>query len=128
MRTGVLYKFSSGLLLRVASLLTFEEEEEVVKKIFVILRESNSSIQNFTFNSVLEVSKHMERAGLFIPEKDELWAITNKRWDYEVYEYKDGKIVLMGLDVLIEGIQKYYNKRDKRSRELRDLLRHYRVI
>ena len=67
----------------------------------------------------------MYKVKIFFPERDELWAITNHIFPYEAYAYGNGKIALMGMSTILEGINRYYNKKDKKSRELRNVLRHY---
>lgn len=125
---GITIKVPAGYNIRVAALLKCEEKDEIVKKIFVILGEFNESITSFDIDTVVQHAEELEKTGTFKKERDELWLIVNKKWTFEAYEHAKGKIVLMDMDALIEGINKYYSRNNKKSRELRDVLRHYGLI
>ncbi len=123
--SGVKFKTKNEDKIRIATLLTFEEEDEIVKRIFVFLEESNDNISKFDIDEIIKITEKLEKLGEFKQKRDEFWAITNQKWTFEAYGYASGKIALLGLDTIIEGIEKHYNRQNKFSRKLRDTLRHY---
>ncbi|MFO7872293.1 MAG: hypothetical protein R6U26_01460 [Candidatus Undinarchaeales archaeon] len=123
--SGVKFKTKKGDEIRIATLLTFEEEDEIVKRIFVFLEESNDIISKFDIDEIIKITEKLEKLGEFKPKRDEFWAITNQKWTFEAYGYSSGKIALLGLDTVIRGIEKHYEGQNKFSRKLRDTLRHY---
>lgn len=123
--SGAEFEDEEGNKIRVATLLIFEEEDTIVKRIFVLLEESNDVITKFHVDKIVEISEKLEEIDEFSPERDKLWAITSQKWTFEAYSYASGKISLLGFDQVLRGIKKYYDGEGKYSRKLRDTLRHY---
>ncbi len=114
----------AGYSVRVAAVLQCEEQDEIVKKVFVVMEEFNDFIMTHDLEEIYGYVKGLEGADAFVVERDDFWLVTNEEWTYEAYNYSRGKIALMDLDMLIQGIKKYYDG----SRDLRDALRHYGLI
>jgi len=123
-KAGVVIDVPAGYSVRAATVLTCEEQHETVKKIFVILEESNDFIDKFDINTVMEWLDQLKQAKQLDPERDDFWLITTEKLTFEAYDIARGNINIMDVDTFLEGAKKYYEK----SRELRDILRHYQII
>lgn len=114
----------AGYTVRVATQLTCEEQHEIVKRVFVLFEEFNTFITQTDIETVTEYLKELEKTGEFDQTRDEFWLVTNQKWTFQAYENARGRIFLMDMDMLLEGVKKYYDK----SRDLRNLVRHYGIL
>jgi len=121
---GVDINVPAGYTVRAAAVLTAEEHDALVKKIFVVFEESNSFITEVDIDTISEYAKQLEKAGRFVSTRDDLWFVTNQKWTFQAYQVADGRILLMDLDMIMKGIEKYYGE----DRELRDTLRHFGLV
>ena len=122
LKSGVDFDVPAGFKVRAAALLTAEDQKEIIKKIFVILEEFNTFITKVDVDAIMEYVEQLHHIGAFVPERDEFWLVSNQKWDYEAYAFAKGKIVLMDLDTLIEGINKILDKEDKKAAQLKKTL------
>ena len=125
---GITIDMPAGYSLRIASLLVCEEQHHILKKIFVVLEESNTNIDSIDVESIMTYAEDLKKTRQFNPEKDELWVIAAKKWTYEAYKQAQGKIVFMDMNTLLDGINKYYPKKTKHARKLRNVLLYYGLI
>jgi len=116
--SGINISVPAGYNLRIAAQLVAEEEKEIIKKVFVVLQEFNDYITKVDVDTVAEYAEQLHQAGLLDPTRDELWLVTNQRWTYEAFAYAKGKIVLMDIDALVDGILKILSKENRKSAEL----------
>ncbi len=121
-KTGVDVDVPAGYTVRVAAQLTAEVQNELIKKIFVVLEEYNTYISKVDIDTIVEYAEQLHQAGVFEPTRDEFWLVSNQKWTYEAYAYAKGKIVLMDLDTLVEGMNKILGKEGKKSDELKKAL------
>ncbi|MFH1424917.1 MAG: hypothetical protein ABIG20_04595 [archaeon] len=124
LKESVVIDVPAGYSVRVAAVLQCEEQDEIVKRIFVVMEEFNDFLTTKDINEIYTHVDELAKTGEFVPERDDFWVVTNEKWTYEAYEYARGKVALMDADAVIEGIEKYYDK----SRELRDAVRHFGLV
>lgn len=121
---GVDIDVPAGYTVRVAAVMTAEEHNTIVKKIFAIFEESNSFVTEVDIDTISEYANQLEKAGRFVSTRDDLWFVSNQKWTFQAYQVADGRILLMDLNMILEGIKKYYDD----DRELRDTLRHFGLV
>ena len=118
-KSGIDIDVPAGYSVRVAALLTLEEQREIVKKVFVVMEEFNAFITKVDIDTIVEYTEQLKETGVFHPERDDFYLVTNQRWTYEAFTYAKGKIVLMDLDTVIEVINKYLEKESRRAETLK---------
>ena len=122
LKSGVDFDVPAGFKVRAAALLTAADQREVIKKIFVILEEFNTYISKVDVDTIMEYVEQLHHIGAFSPERDEFWLVSNQKWDYEAYAFAKGKIVLMDLDTMVEGVNKILDKEDKKAAQFKKTL------
>ncbi len=122
LKSGVSIDVPAGYSVRAAALLTAAEEKQVIKKIFVVLQEYNTFISKVDIDAIMEYAEQLHLVNAFVPERDEFWLVSNQKWTYEAHAYAKGKIVLMDLDTLVEGVNKILDREDKKANELKKAL------
>ncbi len=121
-RSGVDINVPGGYKIRVAAELVAEVERELIKRMYVVLEEFNTYLTKVDIDTVTEYAEQLHRAGVFDPQRDEFWVVVNQKWTYEAYVYAKGKIVLMDIDTLVEGVNKIFSKESKKASDLRKAL------
>ena len=119
---GVDFDVPAGFKVRAAALLSAADEKEIIKKIFVILEEFNTFISKVDIDTIMEYVEQLHHIGVFRPERDEFWLVSNQKWTYEAYAFAKGKIVLMDLDTLAEAANKILDKEDKKAMQFKKTL------
>jgi len=120
-KTGFTVNVPTGYSLRIAALLQCDEAKEVVKKVFVLMEEFNDYITSHDISVIETYVADLAKTGLFNPDRDDFWLVTNQKWSFEAYRRARGKIVLIDPDTVAGGLNRYYGT----CRGLRDKLRQY---
>lgn len=121
---GVDIDVPAGYSVRAAAILECDLPDEIVKKIFVLQQESNEFIERLDVAEFSEYAKQLGKTGVFQPDRDDLFVITPGKKSIEAYKNRRGKLVFMGVDIVLEGVEKKYAS----SRELRGVLGHYGFV
>ncbi|MDP7260855.1 MAG: hypothetical protein QGI80_02715 [archaeon] len=115
--------------LRAACVLIAEEEDELVKKIIVLLEEHNDFIESLASEILTQYVSDLNKSDEFDEDRDELVLITGRKWESSSFS-DEGKKVLTVLDVdsLLTGIERYSSKDTKQAKHLRNLAKTFNII
>lgn len=122
-RPGVVLDTHMGYTVRLAALLLCEEQDEIVKKIFIFLHEKKEPLELYDIEEILEYLRDLGKAGHFEESRDSVVVVTLTKSSYPAYSLAKGKLSLIDFDTLIKGINETTPKKNKKCHELRNALR-----
>ncbi|HIJ99273.1 TPA: hypothetical protein H1011_00430 [archaeon] len=115
--------------LRAACVLIAEEEDELVKKIIVLLEEHNDFIESLSSEILTQYVSDLNKSDEFEKGRDELVLITGRKWESSSFSDGGKKVLtVLDMDSLLAGIEKHSSKDTKQAKHLRNLAKTFNII